>query len=119
MDVSELYASEQKDRIDGIIARTHSNPALRIQLLTLESQTCERARLWIQLKKCMNRRNYDLNLSLTRTEMVTWETRERNREELARSHANSMAWLRHEYAAFGAAKEVADEHIHQAQSAWN
>lgn len=113
----DRYASEQKDRIDAIIARTHSNPALRIQILTIESQYCDRARLWIELNERKHSDDHELNLSLMRNEGMTWETRERRHGEMKRRIDTIVGELRQEYAAFGAAKEVADEHVRQAQSA--
>lgn len=114
-----MYASEHKYRIDATIARTHSNPALRIQLLTLESRNCQHARSMITFEITAKRREYDLLVARTRAKMVPWGIRGRFLEDMAQKHDDDIAELYDEYAAFGEAKEVADEHIRRAQRTRN
>lgn len=114
-----MYASEQKYLIDAAIARTHTNLALRIQLLTLESRNCKQAQSMITYEISAKRREYDLLVARTQADMMPWEIRGRVLEDMAQKHADAMSELHEEYAAFGDAKNVADAHIRQAQRAGN
>lgn len=108
-----MKASELRYRIDDI-ARTHANAALRIQLLTLESQNCQQARSMIKYEIGAKRMEYDLLVARTRADRMPWQIRGPILENEAQKHTDDVAKLDEEYAAFGEAKAVADEHIRHA-----
>lgn len=76
-----MYASEQKYLIDAAIARTRTNLALRIQLLTLESRNCKQAQPMITYEISAKRREYDLLVARTQAEMMPWVIRGRVLED--------------------------------------
>lgn len=106
-----MYASEQMYRIDATIARTNITSAHRIELLTLESQNCQQARSMIAYEITAKRMEYDLLVTRTRAERMPWEIRGPILENMAQKLADDIAQLNEEYAAFGEAMGVADDHI--------
>lgn len=114
-----MYAFEHRYRINTTIARTHTRPALRIELLTVESRNCKRARSIIAFEISTKKIEYDLLVARTRANMMTWEVRGPILDNMAQKHADTFADLHDEYPAFADAEDVADAHIRQAQRAGN
>lgn len=112
-----MYASEQKYLIDNTIARTHTNLALRISLLTVEYQNCKLVRSMIAFEIMAKKMEYELLVARTRASMMDWEIRRPFLEIMAKKNADTVAELHDEHTAFEEAEEVADTHIHQAQRA--
>lgn len=107
------------DRIEAVIARTLNNPNLRIELLTLESQSCRQARSVITYEISAERREHDIRVSRTQASMKPWKDRGSILEKLAQKHADAMAKLHEEDYDFGEAKKFADDQIRKTRRTRN
>lgn len=109
-----MKASELKYRIDEI-SRSHAaaaaEPALCIQLLRLESQSCQEARSMIKYEIGAKGMEYELLVARTKADKTPWEIRGPILEKEAQKYTDDVAKLDEEYAAFGEVKALADEHI--------
>lgn len=111
-----MKASELRYRIDDIARTPLANPAVRIQLLTLESQNCQQARSMIKYEIGAMTMEYDLLVARTSADRMPWEIRGPILEKEAQKYTDGVAKLDEEYAALGEVKAVADEHIRLARS---
>lgn len=73
-----MYGSETKCHIDATIASTHTNPAIRIQILT------------IAFEISAEEREYDLLVARIRINIMPWEIREPILEDMAQKHLISL-----------------------------